>query len=81
MFDRSVKRLEDPELVTALVRSLLEAGYERETIETALIRQAPVDLDVLADCYLRLTAASAALTPAADEGIGSSAYDRQRSAA
>ncbi|MCQ0987964.1 hypothetical protein [Jiella marina] len=81
MFDRSVKRLEDPEVVTALIRSLLEAGYERETIETALIRQAPVDLDLLADCYLRLTMASAALAQAAEEHSENAAHIRQRSAA
>lgn len=61
MYERSVKRLEDPELIGALVGALLKAGYGRETIETALIRQAPIDLDILADCYSRLTAASAAM--------------------
>lgn len=61
MYERSVRRLEDPELVSALVGALLKAGYSRETIERALIRQAPVDLDVFAACYERLMEASAAL--------------------
>ncbi|MBP0615655.1 hypothetical protein [Jiella mangrovi] len=61
MYERSVKRLEDPELIGALVGALLKAGYGRETIEEALIRQAPVDLDLLAECYQKLTQASAAM--------------------
>ncbi|MBO0662410.1 hypothetical protein LQ948_10480 [Jiella sp. MQZ9-1] len=67
MYERAVKRLEDPELISALVTALLKAGYDRDTIENALIRQAPVDLDVLADCYERLAAAGAALHEAAGE--------------
>ena len=70
MYERSVKRLEDPELVAALVGALIKAGYTRETIETALIRQAPVDLDILADCYQKLTAASAAMHDGDDSEPG-----------
>ncbi|WAP69775.1 hypothetical protein [Jiella pelagia] len=61
MYERSVRRLEDPELVSALVGALLKAGYSRDTIERALIRQAPVDLDVFSECYQQLTQASAAM--------------------
>ncbi|NDW04387.1 hypothetical protein [Jiella pacifica] len=61
MYERSVRRLEEPELVSALVSALLKAGYSRDTIERALIRQAPVDLDVFSECYKQLTEASAAL--------------------
>ncbi|MCE7026584.1 hypothetical protein [Jiella avicenniae] len=61
MYERSVRRLEEPELVSALVGALLKAGYSRDTIERALIRQAPVDLDVFSECYRQLTEASAAL--------------------
>ena len=61
MYERPVKRLEDPDIISALVGALLKAGYGRETIENALIRQAPIDLDILADCYAKLTFASEAL--------------------
>lgn len=61
MYERPVKRLEDPEIISALVSALHKAGYRRETIESALIRQAPIDLDILADCYRRLTEASVAM--------------------
>ena len=55
MFDYSPKRLEDPQLVLDVVQALLDSGYDRATIEEALIRQAPVDLDLLAECYEKLT--------------------------
>ncbi|MCB8838864.1 hypothetical protein [Aurantimonas sp. VKM B-3413] len=55
MFDYSPKRLEDPQLVLDVVQALLDSGYDRTTIEEALIRQAPVDLDLLAECYEKLT--------------------------
>ena len=54
MFDRVPKRLEDADLVFAAIRALHEEGYDRGRIEDALIRQAPVDLDLLAECYGRL---------------------------
>ncbi|MBO0905971.1 hypothetical protein [Jiella sonneratiae] len=70
MYERSVRRLEDPELVGALVGALIRAGYGRETIERALIRQAPVDLDVLAACYAQLTEAADLMAADADADVG-----------
>ena len=76
MYERPVKRLDDPEIVSSLVNALHKAGYSRDTIESALIRQAPVDLDILADCYAKLTFASEALA-AHSEPASSTTRDRR----
>ncbi|MEX6505716.1 hypothetical protein [Jiella sp. M17.18] len=55
MFDCAMKRLEDPELISEVVQTLMESGFDRAAIEDALIQQAPVDLDLLAECYEKLT--------------------------
>ncbi|HEX2018397.1 MAG TPA: hypothetical protein VGO17_05610 [Aurantimonas sp.] len=57
MFQRGPKRLDEEGTVCAALVALFEEGYDRQTIELALIRQAPVDLDLLAECYERLFAA------------------------
>ncbi|UIJ73965.1 hypothetical protein [Aurantimonas sp. HBX-1] len=63
MFQRGPKRLDEEGMVCAAITALFEEGYDRATIELALIRQAPVDLDLLAQCYERLFAAGAATEP------------------
>lgn len=60
MFQRAPKRLDEEGMVCAAIAALFEEGYDRATIELALIRQAPVDLDLLAQCYERLFAGQAA---------------------
>lgn len=50
LFSRGPHRLEDPVLIEAAVRTLCNEGFERRDIEEALIRTAPVDLDILAQC-------------------------------
>ena len=60
MFQRGPKRLDEEGTVCAALVALFEAGYDRQTIELALIRQAPVDLDLLAECYERLFASAPA---------------------
>ncbi len=54
LFDRRPLRLEDPALIEAAVRTLCMEGFERQDIEEALIRTAPVDLDLLAQCLARV---------------------------
>ncbi|MEF2552989.1 hypothetical protein VQ042_16740 [Aurantimonas sp. A2-1-M11] len=54
MFDRLPTRLDDAAIVSAAIRALAREGYDRHRIEDALIRQAPVDLDLLAECYERM---------------------------
>jgi hypothetical protein len=63
MFQRAPKRLDEEGMVCAAIAALFEEGYDRATIELALIRQAPVDLDLLAQCYERLFAGEAAPEP------------------
>ncbi|WP_188076226.1 MULTISPECIES: hypothetical protein [Aurantimonas] len=59
MFERLPKRLDEVDIVTAAIRALAREGYDRARIEQALIRQAPVDLDLLAECYERIFGAGA----------------------
>ena len=54
MFERLPERLDEVDIVTAAIRALAREGYDRARIEQALIRQAPVDLDLLAECYERI---------------------------
>ena len=54
LFSRRPHRLEDPILIEAAVRTLHKEGFERHDIEEALIRTAPVDLDILAQCLARV---------------------------
>jgi len=51
MFDRAPKRLDQADMVYAAVQALYAEGYTPVQIEDALIRQAPTDLDLLAECY------------------------------
>ena len=60
MFQRGPKLLDEEGTVCAALVALFEEGYDRQTIELALIRQAPVDLDLLAECYERLFASDPA---------------------
>ena len=54
LFDRMPARLDEPHLIEAAIAGLSARGYDRIDIEAALIRAAPVDLDLLAQCYLTL---------------------------
>lgn len=63
MFERLPKRLDEVDIVTAAIRALAREGYDRARIEQALIRQAPVDLDLLAECYERIFGAGASALP------------------
>lgn len=51
MFDRAPKRLDQADMVYAAVQTLYAEGYTPAQIENVLIRQAPTDLDLLAECY------------------------------
>lgn len=62
MFDRLPTRLDDAEAVSAAIRALAREGYDRARIERALVRQAPVDLDLLAECYERMFGPAGAAT-------------------
>ena len=54
LFSRRLHRLDDPNLIEAAVRTLHKEGFERHDIEEALIRTAPVDLDILAQCLAQV---------------------------
>ena len=54
LFDCRPHRLDDPRLIEAAVRALRDEGYDRLDIEEALIRTAPIDLDLLAQCLARV---------------------------
>ncbi|MDY8110444.1 hypothetical protein U0C82_14980 [Fulvimarina sp. 2208YS6-2-32] len=53
MFRRELPRLDDETVLYHTVLGLLGDGLDRRTIEKALVRYAPVDLDLLASCYVK----------------------------
>lgn len=74
LFSRRPHRLEDPVLIEAAVRTLHKDGFARHEIEEALIRTAPVDLDLLAQCLTRVLC-TAGRTIAVGMGDGGPAHD------
>lgn len=54
MTQRNPARLDDETVLYEAVTALAREGYGRDVIEKALIAYAPVDLDLLADCYVRV---------------------------
>ena len=53
MFERELPRLDDETVLYHTIQGLLSDGLDRKSIEKALISYAPVDLDMLATCYVK----------------------------
>ena len=54
-FERIPARLDEFHLLSAAVRALSQQGHTRTQIESELMSILPVDLDLLAECFARLT--------------------------
>ncbi|WP_078706443.1 hypothetical protein [Consotaella salsifontis] len=55
--DRLPARLDEPHLIRKAVALLIDQDFDRATIERALIEMMPVDLDLLAACFLEFDGA------------------------
>ncbi|EAU42594.1 hypothetical protein FP2506_07131 [Fulvimarina pelagi HTCC2506] len=56
MFERDLPRMDDEVMLLQAIEALLREGFDRRTIENALVRYAPIDLDLFADCLVKALA-------------------------